>query len=70
MSRAEGRLIICDRCGATVFCKRLSDGNDPACFEKRPAGWTIPTSFKDLCPQCSAEFNELVSSFLNKVEST
>ena len=62
----EGKQLTCDRCGTTVFLKRL----DVEQFEKPDKGWLYRED-KDLCPACAIKFTTLVKNFLthvNKIE--
>lgn len=68
----EGKQLTCDRCGTTVFLKRLDDKCvDGGCtiveqFEKPDKGWLYREG-KDLCPACAIKFTALVKHFLTHV---
>lgn len=71
MSRENGRLIMCDRCGETVFTKTVGDGELDGGFtrwnkfEPIPNGWGVHKN-KDLCPTCNSEWNKIETEFMNK----
>lgn len=62
MSRANGQLVTCERCGKTTFRKDTNLGF----FEKLPEGWINPPTIGDLCPDCSLEWERLEEEFENK----
>lgn len=62
----EGKQLTCDRCGTTVFLKRLENG----CVDDADKGWLYREG-KDLCPACAIKFTTLVKNFLtyeNEIE--
>lgn len=73
----EGKQLTCDRCGTTVFLKRLENECVDGCgwgaieqFEKPDKGWLYREG-KDLCPACAIKFTTLVKKFLtyeNEIE--
>ena len=69
----NGRLTVCDRCGANVFskctCKGEADGGFTQWneFEDLPDGWSSHFNTGDLCPKCSKEYDKLMSDFLTRV---
>lgn len=73
MSKVNGRLVTCDRCGAEVFIKLIDskelDGgfSRVSKFEALPEGWKWYSALDaDLCPTCSEEWLELEADFMNK----
>ena len=56
--RKNGILLICDRCGTSKFLKKLKDGK----FEEAPGDWGHYNG-KDLCPDCSKKYEELLGEF-------
>ena len=62
MSRVNGQLVTCDRCGKTIFRKETEVG----LFEKLPKDWTDPSAIGDLCPCCSILWEHLEAEFVNK----
>lgn len=70
--RSEGKLYVCDRCGASAFFKRtkvesLSGGYEHVGVYELADGWTYSYG-KDLCPSCSKSFDQLKESFFTKTE--
>ena len=70
MSSKKGKLRECDRCGATCFLlyagTRSADGGYTTWdnFEEAPDGWFFQTGIGDLCPKCSAEYEETIAAFM------
>lgn len=79
MAEATGKLLTCDRCGATCFLKCTGDGVTDGGytrwnkFEDRPKGWQYhsDSDIGQLCPKCNAEYEEIIKGFMEnkKVES-
>lgn len=77
MSKQDGRMITCDRCGATVFVKKAArkeaDGGFTTwdVFEKAD-GWTSGGLYidriEDLCDKCSKEWESTKKKFFHAVE--
>ena len=77
MSKREGLLITCDRCGNFEFLPLRDqselDGGFTRInhFESPKEAWgdenfgTEDKSYKDLCPKCFKEFNTIRERFLN-----
>jgi ribosomal protein S27AE len=69
MSTQTGKLVTCDRCGATVFLKRTGEGEADGGytkwdkFDKLPEGWGYE-KHKDLCPACNAVFEAFINAFM------
>lgn len=69
MAEVNGRLIICDRCGTTTFCKCTGEGERDGGytrwnkFEPTPEGWGWHNETGRLCPCCNFEYNKLIESF-------
>lgn len=51
----EGRKYTCDRCKISVFHK----------WSMPPHGWSNKMG-KDLCTNCTREFNEMVTAFFDE----
>lgn len=71
--KSEGRLYVCDRCGETMFFKRvdkevLSGGFEVYDRYEKAEGWGYCDG-KDLCPACSDELKRITESFLRYVEA-
>lgn len=71
MMQQEGKLLTCDRCGATAFVLKTGsyeqDGGYTRynAFEAPPEGWdsTRDVNFADLCPSCAAEYKKIILEF-------
>lgn len=70
MSEAKGKLVTCDRCGATVFLAKIGavdrDGGFTRydTFEDEPEGWQYASDIScKLCPECNKEYRELIRKF-------
>lgn len=68
----KGKLLKCDRCGATVFLKYIrtqdmdggfSDGYDV--YEDKPKGWDHVLNVGLLCPTCYEEYRLWLTEFKN-----
>lgn len=74
MGAVNGRMYICDRCGATEFVKhtgtRDGDGGYTVwdTFDPLSPGWAVK-NYHQLCPKCAKAFDELEKRFMNCVES-
>lgn len=71
MAKTNGRLIVCDRCGETVFCKCTGEGERDGFFTRwnefeEANGWYAEYGIGDLCPECSAEWETVKSYFARK----
>lgn len=78
MGEAIGKLLICDRCGATVFLEHTGtlefDGGYTRreSYERPPEGWEIhevPGELvnsikKRLCPNCTEEYKKRLRGFM------
>lgn len=69
MAEINGRLIICDRCGATAFCKCAGEGEADGGFtrwnkfEPAPDGWDWHSDTGSLCSACNEEYTTLIENF-------
>lgn len=77
--KVNGRLITCDRCGATAFAKTTGDGEADGGFTRwnkfeELDGWGCKCiSLKenmigdtyDLCPNCMSEYINIQREYLN-----
>lgn len=61
MATTIGKLVVCDKCGKSVFLKRTAvlSEIDTEKFEAMPVGWVVTSFFlngktdvKTLCPDC------------------
>lgn len=62
MSKINGQLVTCDRCGKTIFRKEKEVG----LFEKFPEDWTKQYNIGALCPDCSLEWELLEQEFMSR----
>lgn len=71
MSKQNGQLTICDRCGEEIFRKCTGEEERDGgftrwnTFEPKPRGWSNHKGF-DLCPGCATAWNKLETEFLNR----
>lgn len=74
MSRQEGVLIECDRCGEHYFSKFIrEEGIDGGYTRKRvyeplPEEWLYTSEIGYLCPACAGEFKAFVKTFMKEEE--
>lgn len=71
MSRTNGCLLTCDRCGKQIFLKLTGEGEMDGGytrwnkFEPVPEGWGL-NGVKNLCPECYAKWKELEKEFMDR----
>lgn len=77
MSEVKGKLVTCDRCGATTFCKYIGQGNADGGytiwdkFEPLPEGWGYSSAIHaTLCPDCYFEYTSMVAKFMEVDDET
>ena len=77
MGSKKGKLLTCDRCGATVFLalegQNYYDGGYTVTdkFEKAPEGWkawTVVDVYRTLCPECYSLWLKMCKEFLDGKE--
>lgn len=66
MSRVNGQMRTCDRCGKQVFSKTIGDGERDGGYTRWnkfevPEGWSVDRG--DLCPECTQKLKELMGDF-------
>lgn len=71
MSRLQGELRVCDRCGRTEFFKLIGrkdlDGGFTSVNQFEAANdWTHEYVVGDLCPECSAAWEKIRQDFIKK----
>lgn len=69
MSKKEGRIVICDRCGDSIFLERYTDFRKPGydnAIEPVPKEWGVVTGGRDLCPHCYSKYKEFMYEFLGE----
>ena len=71
MSRENGQLRTCDRCGAQAFFKCTDEGETDGGWTRwdiiEPAvGWKMVETVGDICPECYKEFKNMLESFSRK----
>jgi len=73
---AEGKLVTCNRCGATTFLKFLGDVDTDGGYssyrkhEELPEGWIYGTfpKYVHLCPACHKLVDDFYEDFYQKKE--
>ena len=68
MSRKNGQILTCDRCGAWIFLactgEDVMDGGYTRWNKFEPAeGWDTITGVGNVCPECNQDFKELIDRF-------
>lgn len=70
MADAEGKLLTCDLCGATVFLKCVNDGIRK--HEDIPDGWGYwhvgDIIHSTLCPDCNQRMQEALLACIGKIK--
>lgn len=66
MSRLNGEMRTCDRCGKQVFLRCTGEGEMDGGFTRwnkfeKAEGWSVEGG--DLCPACTQEYTEMVRGF-------
>lgn len=67
---SEGKLIVCDRCNASVFCPRAKEEELYGGYERHwtyeeSPGWAVQYG-RNLCPVCNEEFMQLKAKFFGE----
>ena len=63
MARLSGVLLVCDRCGNSIFLERNFYGEAP----EPPDGWEHQGGLLGhLCPDCNAEYLAMLAEFKEK----
>ena len=71
MGAEKGKLVICDRCGESIFLKFLERragsnyGSDYDVYDELPENWLNETWIGYLCPKCAEEFKRWITKFMN-----
>lgn len=70
MSNRVGKVVICDKCGASVFLDYIDSKHLDGGYTKvdnyapKPPGWNyIATLEMDLCPLCNEAWIKVVQDF-------
>lgn len=69
MSKVNGRMTTCDRCGCEVFSKCIDEEVTRAGytirehFEPLPTGWAWHPETGQLCPNCEGEYQMIIYHF-------
>lgn len=71
MSKVNGQLRTCDRCGEKIFLKVTGEKERDGGFTRwsefeKAGGWTHEYIIGDLCPACSNEYARIVEEFKQK----
>ena len=66
MSRVNGNLRTCDKCGKQVFLKCVGEGERDGGFTRwnrfeEAKGWSVREG--DLCPDCTEHYNAMIIEF-------
>ena len=79
MSRREGELTVCERCGEQLFVEKegeiIQDGgfSITSKLKERPKGWELVTGpggkgYLDVCPKCYERYLILLGGFWGNKE--
>lgn len=76
MGKVEGVLLTCDRCGKSVFLKKLGERERDGGFtrwqehESVPDGWKYSCDLGSwLCSKCNTEYEKIKEEFKSKVDA-
>lgn len=74
MSRKNGQLRTCDKCGKTIFLEHIGDSERDGGFTRwnnfeKAEGWEYRDEYSDLCPDCVKLFDELRIEFIEKFKT-
>lgn len=70
------KMIICDRCGDSVFLKCIGEGETDGGytrwnkFEADPEGWAYHSGIGKLCPKCNSLYTNMIKDFMNEESIT
>lgn len=69
MAKIEGRQLICDRCGKSIFLNLLGSVTRDGGFSvdrnyEKAEGWEWISHFGDLCPDCVARWKFISDDFM------
>lgn len=70
MAQINGKLVICDRCGATTFRKCAGEGEADGgftrwnVFEPLEDGWKSRYEIGMLCPECNEKYESIQNAFM------
>ena len=74
MAEKKGKLLICDKCSATVFLECTGENERDGgytrwnTFEEPPEGWNYVRdceTLNRLCPKCFKKYQEIIRKFEN-----
>lgn len=68
MAYYNGRLMICDRCGAKGFARTTGEGDADGGYTRWNKfedleGWSYETDIGSMCPVCAAQWAETKAAF-------
>lgn len=71
MSKKNGLLLTCDRCGAWIFLGCTGEGELDGGFTRwnkfEPAtGWNIVSDVGDVCPKCWQDYRDMLERYRKK----
>lgn len=72
MAYENGRLYICDRCGATGFAKCTGEGETDGGYTRwnnfeKLEGWSNSYDAGLLCPACTSEWKCIIEQFKSPI---
>ena len=75
MSRENGQLRTCDRCGTQMFFRCTGEGEADGGYTRwnefeYPTGWGVLGEIGDVCPTCMREYVEILERFKKKPPQT
>lgn len=76
MSEVEGKNLVCDVCGRTVFLKYVKtdeyDGGFTKIrrYEDKPAGWNsmLVWKYRTLCPSCAERIGAAIDAVISEIK--
>lgn len=68
MSRVNGRMLTCDRCGARIFLKCTGEGEADGGYSRwnnfEPAPkWRWISDIGDVCPECVKDYADMLERY-------
>lgn len=77
MAEFEGKNLVCDLCGRSVFLKYIGEGESDGGFtkwrkyEEKPKGWSsmscVRFIFPNVCPSCAERIEDAIESVVNEI---
>lgn len=71
MSKQNGQMLICNRCGAWIFRECTGEGERDGGFTRwnnfEPAtGWNAVSTVGDVCPKCWQDYQDMLERYKKK----